>query len=161
VKAEWDTTPPRDRPTDICVDAVGLGAGVADRLSQLQLPVRPINVAEVASTAPDQYANLRSELWYAAKAWFARMDCAIPEDQPNTLDGTLGEELARVRYRFQNRGGRLVVESKSDIKRRGYPSPDLADAFVLTFAASAAQLLHGVSSSSWSQPLRRNLKGVV
>ena len=45
----WNTTPTSKRPIFIYVDAIGLGAGIADRLSELELPVVPVNVAEMAS----------------------------------------------------------------------------------------------------------------
>jgi len=32
--------------------------------------------------------------------------------------------------------GKMVVESKADMKKRGMRSPDLADAFLLTFASA-------------------------
>ena len=44
-------------------------------------------------------------------------------------------ELCRVKF-FVASTGKIQVESKSDMKKRGQRSPDLADAFVLTFAGS-------------------------
>jgi len=46
VKAEWVNTPVEDRPLEILVDYIGLGAGVVDRLRELKLAVRGINVSE-------------------------------------------------------------------------------------------------------------------
>lgn len=163
VYEEYRATPVMDRPVEILVDVIGLGAGVTDRLRQLQLPVRGINVSESAAMS-DQYANLKAELWYKAKEWFQRLDCWIPEDSRDieSMDGHLGAELARPRYKF-TKGGKIQVESKDDIKKRGFPSPDLADAFVLTFASVAAQLLHGggTASYAWNQPLKRGIKGIT
>ena len=42
-------------------------------------------------------------------------------------------ELATVRYGIKS-DGKIKVESKDEMKKRGLPSPDVADAFVLTFA---------------------------
>ena len=44
IKAEYDST--LEKPTEIFVDAIGLGAGVADRLRELELPAYAINVSE-------------------------------------------------------------------------------------------------------------------
>ena len=48
-------------------------------------------------------------------------------------DEALIAELAAPTYTFSSTG-KMVVESKADMKKRGMRSPDLADAFLLTFA---------------------------
>jgi phage terminase large subunit len=153
VKAEWDATSPENRPEDICVDAIGIGAGVADRLREMGLPARAINVSESPSMK-DRYRNLRAELWWKVREWFDKRD--------NNLAGdvTLGDELIAVKYKFVN--NKLQVESKEEMKKRGLRSPDLADAFVLTFAVEAVSALHGGSlHTNWKTPLRRVIKGLV
>jgi hypothetical protein len=52
----------------------------------------------------------------------------IPDDQ------VLIGELCAPTYRFSNVRGRKQLESKDDLKRRGFSSPDRADALALTFA---------------------------
>ena len=42
-------------------------------------------------------------------------------------------ELTTPTYVFAS-SGKMVVESKADTKKRGIRSPDLADAFLITFA---------------------------
>ena len=65
--------------------------------------------------------------------------------------------MATVKYKFAS-NGKLQIESKDDIKRRGLKSPDLADSFVLTFAEEAVIGVHGAGvKSSWNKPLRRNV----
>jgi hypothetical protein len=56
--------------------------------------------------------------------------------------------------------GKLKLESKDDMKRRGLASPDVADAFVLTFASEAATGI-GVYSPTWAKPVKRQIRGVV
>jgi phage terminase large subunit len=150
VKAEYDALDVKERPLEILVDSIGLGAGVVDRLRELNLPARGINVAESPSMG-NTYRNLRAELWYKAKAWLEKRDCKIPKDEQ------LINELAMVRYTFTS-SGKIQIESKDEIRKRGLSSPDLADAFVLTFASDAGIALHGTSyASPWSKPLRRNI----
>ena len=150
VVAEYEALEEDQRPSEILVDSIGLGAGVVDRLIELGLPARGINVSESPSLGT-QYRNLRAELWGKAKAWLERRDCFLPNDD------RLISELATVRYKFAS-NGKLQIESKDDIRRRGLPSPDVADAFVLTFAGDAVIGLHGSSASNrWNQPLRRSL----
>ncbi len=113
-------------PDEILVDSIGLGAGVVDRLRELGLPARGINVAEAAAQ-DGRHARRRDELWWRAREWFGARDCVIPDDP------ALIAELSLPKYRFTS-AGKLQVESKDDMKGRGVQSPDLADAFCLTFA---------------------------
>lgn len=115
-----------EKPVQICVDAIGMGAGVADILTSSGLPVRAVNVAETAS-ADDRFVRLRDELWWLAREWFTKLDCTMILD-----DGLMGE-LSAVKYEITT-GGKILVESKDKMKLRGFKSPDLADAFCLTFA---------------------------
>ena len=148
VVAEYEALTHEERPVEILVDSIGLGAGVVDRLRELNLPARGINVSESPAMG-GTYRNLRAELWYKAKAWFEKRDCKLPKDEQ------LVAELATVRYKFSS-NGKTQVEGKDEIRRRGLASPDLADAFVLTFASDAATVSYGTSyNSPWSKPLRR------
>ena len=158
IHEEWNATPLHERPKVICVDSIGLGAGVVDRLRMLGLPVRGVNVAETAAFT-DRYSNLKAELWFKAKEWFASKDVKIPEDDPIPGGIALGSELAMPKFRFLP-SGKLQVESKTEIKKRGYPSPDVADSFILTLADTATSYVHGTEGSS-SEPIKRSLSWVV
>ena len=124
---EYAETPLEKRPTSINVDVIGLGAGVVDRLRELGLPVRGINVGEAAAFDPQRYMRLRDELWFRAKEWFDTRAVTIPKDQ-----GLIGE-LTVPKYKIES-SGKIKVESKDDMKKRGVKSPNKADAFNLTFA---------------------------
>ena len=142
-----------DNPVEICVDTIGLGSGVADRLREMGYNVRDVNVAESSAMNPN--ANkLRDELWLAVKDWLATRTVRIPNDQ------TLRHELVAPRYNFSS-SGKIVVESKDAMKKRGMRSPDLADAVCLTFAGTAA--LVGGRATPWvrGKPLKRNLRSIV
>lgn len=153
VKNEWDATAAPDRPTEILVDVIGIGAGVVDRLRELNLPVRGINVSESPSTG-EPYANLRAELWFKGREWLAKRDCTLAGDE-----GLVGE-LVAPKYKFTSSGKRQI-ESKEDMKKRGMRSPDKADAFLLTFAATAATLAGGGTRADWKTPLKRAIKGLL
>ena len=131
IMREYDQTEVDDRPVEICIDTIGIGAGVFDRLDEIGLPVRAVNVAESPSV-DDQYMRLRDELWWKARKWFTDRNCKIVND------AKLIAELTALQYTFTS-AGKLKVESKDDAKKRGLRSPDLADAFVLTFAADDRQ----------------------
>jgi len=154
VKAEFDALLPQERPTEILVDSIGLGAGVVDRLRELGLPARGVNVAESPSLGAT-YSNLRAELWFRVKAWLEQRNSRLPADEH------LLAELASPRYTFTS-SGKMKVEAKDEMRKRGLASPDKADAICLTFAGEAASAIYGsAGASSWSKPIRRNLKGVA
>jgi len=152
VVAQYEACDHKSRPAEILVDSIGLGAGVVDRLIELKLPARGINVSESPAMG-GTYLNLRAELWHKAKAWLEKRDCKIPNNED------LIGELATVRYTFTS-NGKIKIESKDDIRKRGLKSPDMADAFVLTFASDAATISWG-SNNSWGKPLKRLIRGLV
>lgn len=154
VKAEYDAASTSKKPVEIIVDSVGLGAGVLDRLRELGLPARGLNVSE-RSVQKDTYINLRAELWFKCKAWLEGMDVKIPHDD------RLWAELAAPRYHFTS-SGKIQVESKEAMKKRGIHSPDRADAVCLSLANEMTTMAYGTSSAgSWNKPLRREIRGVV
>lgn len=111
-----------------CVDVIGVGAGVADRLREQGFDVLDVNVAnrpehEAEDGMPD-FLNLRAELYFRLKAALADMD--LPEDDD-------WYEVCNIKYKF-NSSGKLQIESKDEMKKRGLHSPDTADSLMLTFA---------------------------
>jgi len=129
----------QQRPEMILVDAIGVGSGVADRLKQMGLPVRGVNVSE-SPAVKEKYMRLRDELWFRLREWLETLDCSLPDDPD------LVSELTNVKYSFQP-SGKIKVESKDEIKKRtGGKSPDLADALIMTFAAPTVM-------SFWNKPI--------
>jgi hypothetical protein len=137
-------------PEEILVDSIGLGAGVLDRLRELDISARGVNVSESPAMA-DRYANLRAELWDKTKDWFTQ-EVQIPNDD------SLIADLTAPRYSF-NSSGKMLVESKAETKKRLGRSTDFADSLVLTFASTAA----GASGQyrRKKRGRRRNVGGVV
>jgi len=137
-------------PEEILVDSIGLGAGVLDRLRELDISARGVNVSESPAMA-DRYANLRAELWDLTKQWFNE-EVQIPNDD------SLIADLTAPRYSF-NSSGKMIVESKAETKKRLGRSTDFADSLVLTFASTAA----GASGQyrRKKRGRRRNVGGVV
>lgn len=142
-----------DNPTEIMVDSIGLGSGVADRLRELGYNVRDVNVSESSAMNP-QAARLRDELWLNVREWLNQRTCKLPKQDD------LRAELCSPTYTFTSTG-KIKVEGKSDMKRRGMRSPDLADALCLTFAGGAAMV--GGRASRWvsGKPLKRGIAGIV
>jgi len=128
---EWQITPEEMRPQSINVDVIGIGAGVVDRLRELAMPVQGINVAEAASI-DDRFMRLRDEGWWKAREWFEARDCFIPDDEK------LVAELTAPTYDMHS-NGKVVVEPKKEMKKRGLPSPNKADAFIMSLLTTDVQ----------------------
>ena len=126
VVAEYNKMKSWEIPKEILIDSIGLGAGVVDRLMELGLPARGINVAETPSIQT-RFNRLRDELWWKTREWFDERNTHIPNQDE------LIAELAMPRYNYTS-AGKLKVESKEEMRKNGVQSPDLADALCLTFA---------------------------
>lgn len=156
IKSEWDNTPPSERPSEILVDVIGIGAGVLDRLRELGLPARGVNVAESPSVFTDRYERLRDELWFKGREWLEAKDCNLCGDEKTAA------ELAGPRFKYAS-SGKIKVESKDDMRGRGVPSPNRADALLLTLAGENVSAISGSKhgASNWNEPLKRKIAGIV
>lgn len=129
----------RHQPSAVFVDAVGVGAGVSDRLKQLGFRVIDV-LAGAKATKSTRYANKKAELWNSLKEWLGTG--VIPKNDE------LRADLVATKYKFDAQG-KIVMESKSELRARGLPSPDLADAICLTFAQPIG---HSFSNQSGHRP---------
>lgn len=130
---EYEETPAYMLPSEILVDAIGVGAGVVDRLREMGLPARGVNVGESPSSRKDMH-RLRDELWWKAREWFEEQNVKMLDDEE--LIGQL------TTMGFDAPSGKVKVWSKDRLRTEGKESPDLADAWVLTFAGVARRSSH-------------------
>jgi hypothetical protein len=146
LKNEYDKA--KVKPVSINIDVIGIGAGVVDRAKELGLPVKGINVAESPSIQ-EHYSRLRDELWFKGKEWLDEKDCKLADD-----DALVGE-LTTAKYSVLS-NGKIKVEGKDEMKKRGVKSPNRADAWLLTFAPVSAN-----GNSKWKQPIQYNNTGII
>lgn len=151
VKHLYDDATAIEKPTEILIDVIGIGSGVVDRLNELNLPVRGVNVSESPSTSKN-YLNLRAQLWFDMKDWLVQRDCRLPNDDE------LVAELAAPSYKYTS-SGKIKIESKEEMKKRGVKSPDKADALALTMASSASSFSGG--SNYFGYNFRKDLKSRI
>lgn len=106
------------------VDAIGLGTGLAGRIQEQGQPVQPVNVAE---TAIDQrnFVNKRAEAFWKLRTWIREGGKLRPDER--------WFQVENVRYKADDSTGRLRIMSKDQMRSAGIPSPDAADALMLTF----------------------------
>ena len=112
-----------DKEVLIKIDDTGVGGGVTDEMIARGYNVVPINFGAKASN-PDKYPNLISEAWFYLQS--------IIDQISITNDKDLLVELSNREWKMDSKG-RRGVESKDDYKKRGFRSPDLADATILCF----------------------------
>lgn len=126
----------------VCVDGVGMGAGVVDRLNQLGLTVIDVQSASKPMDART-YCNKRAELWGKMKDWLLTGG-AIPSDKE------LIDQLCSLQYGL-NKRLQIQLQSKLEL-RKTKGSPDVADALAYTFAYDEMQSL---SRSSRKRPVQQ------
>lgn len=74
------------------------------------------------------YLNMRAYMWGEMKEWLKEGGSIPPNDQ-GLYDDLTGPEA------IIDKNGRIQLESKESMKKRGLPSPNKGDALGLTFAA--------------------------
>lgn len=113
--------------SSVKVDEIGIGAGITHRGKELKEPFVGINVGRAPSD-PERFANLRAELYWNLRERFEGSQIDLdPEDED-----TAGE-LLELRYKRLS-SGKIQIESKDEMKRRGVASPNRAEAVMLAFA---------------------------
>lgn len=118
---------PHQLPVPVVIDVVGVGAGVYDRLKEQEFQAIPFSGAERAYR-PDKFKNRRAELYWNFRVMIERGEIDIdPKDEQ------LQTQLQSIKW-WVDSGGRIQIESKEDMQKRGVKSPDLADACVYSTA---------------------------
>ena len=124
----------KDR-ADINIDEGGLGAGVVDRLKEISAQERlhmTINGINFGGKASDKkYKNLVTEMYFTLKERLSGM--SLPDD------GELSAQLSTRHYSLTS-DDKLIIERKSDYKKRIGRSPDRADAVVLSCIRKGMQV---------------------
>jgi len=119
-------------PRYVCVDVIGIGAGVYSNLRSWGIPALPVDV----HTRPPEDGGtkcrlLRDWLWWQARAFFRDQHPHFCEKGMEMRK--LAKELAMPNFEY--RGGCVYVDPKDNIRKNFGVSPDLADALILTFYA--------------------------
>jgi hypothetical protein len=119
--------------TQVQVDGVGVGGGVVDQLLEQGFPVLDMQAGGGALDSK-RFVNARAEWFWQLREMF---DPANGEIDIDPADDELASQLGALRFTYDSKG-RIKIESKDDMKKRGMPSPDRADALMLAFASMIA-----------------------
>lgn len=128
-----------EKPAQIAVDEIGIGAGVVDQLkgwygdavvginsARRMDGATNTNMQQIRNLSASKtiYYNVRAFMWGEMRDWL--QGASLP------VDHELKAELTAPRYFYKQ--GSLLLESKDDMKARGVKSPNKADSLALTFA---------------------------
>jgi hypothetical protein len=150
-------------------DAPGVGAGVSSTLMKHPikgLAVTPVNTGTPPSnmrwpdgrTSEEVFGNQKAELWWLCRTALQRSHehvlfiegreggkehpltdlLALPSGDRES--DALCMQLSLVKWE-RNERGKIVIEKKEALKRRGIASPDYADALMLTFGPNRALVI--------------------
>lgn len=111
----------------IGVDDTGVGGGVTDGLEAEGIDVEPFNFG-ASPTEPERFENLKAEIYWNFREDVRDKQVSLPND-PELIN-----QLCSIKYKY-TRKGKIAIESKDDMRKRGLKSPDKADAVVIARAA--------------------------
>lgn len=121
-------------PIPVRVDETGVGASVVDFLEEVAeawgLELIPLGFGWAGDR---HHADLGSRMWSEMKE--ALQEISLPEDEE-----LIGQLVSR-KFRIQPLDGRIKLERKEDMKKRGKGSPDRADALALCLSSARRSTL--------------------
>lgn len=112
-----------NKQTQLKIDDTGVGGGVTDEMIKRGYNVIPINFGAKAKD-DDKYPNLISEAWFEFSENINQIELPMNSD--------ILMELSTRQWKQDNKGKRKV-EPKDEYKKRGFNSPDLADACIICY----------------------------
>ena len=124
----------------IKVDDTGVGGGVTDRLKEVveseNLPYTIVPVNNGGSASDKYYANLGAQMWGNIKELLEQNISDNLQGKPPVADFPNDADLIRQfsnrKYKMSSKG-KIELERKEDMKKRGLQSPDIADSVALAF----------------------------
>ena len=103
------------------------------QLAEMGWPIHQVNLGGRAHD-PDRYTNRGTEMWFEAARQIDRCEAILPDCE------ILHSQLTTRRV-ATSKTGKLNLESKKEMKARGFSSPDRADALVMAMASFSDQYM--------------------
>lgn len=116
------------------IDDTGLGGGVTDRLEEVKteqhlrrMEIVPVNFGNKPPQdgSEEHYQDISTYMWATVKAEMENKEISVPNDEE------LVAQFSVRKYSITSQG-KIMLESKKDMKARGIKSPDRADAVALS-----------------------------
>ena len=116
-----------EKPDHVWVDSTGHGAGSVQHLQQMGFrQVRGVNFARKVEGT--NYANMRSYMYGRLHRKIMNGMISLPDNM------RLRDELGAITYTERSSDGKILLDPKSEIKKKLGRSPDMSDALALTQA---------------------------
>ena len=126
-------------------DGSGLGKPMCDRLAEAGWEVNLVNNGSAANDS-EHFANRGAEMWHETKRLLEENRLIIQDDPE------LVSQLTTRHFSLDSKG-RIKLESKDDLRSRGMPSPDRADAFIGAAASVASRPVSYLKGEMpWEEP---------
>jgi phage terminase large subunit len=125
----------RHRLSSVYVDEVGVGFGLIRQLEAENYPVTGINVGR-ASSEPERFFNSKAQRYWSLRERFKA-------GKITGVDDELIAQSGAIRYSLDGKG-RIVIESKEQLKSRGVRSPDRCEALLLACGDPSVESFAGV-----------------
>lgn len=138
----------------IVVDTDGVGGGVYDQARRRGLRVVPFTLNTPARN-PRRFANRRSEMWWSYRE---RMEDGLVDLDPEDLD--LASQLQQPKWTLDSRG-RIRVETKEEMAKRGVPSTDRADAVIMAEEGAPPEFVREYASQQRRSSRRKGERRTV
>ena len=123
-----------EQPVHVKIDAIGVGWGVVSILQKWKeeqnwnAKIIGVNVAERANDQ-DKFKNQRAEMWWNGRQML-QPDAENRQDVRLDIDRPTMAQLSSPTFKSDS-AGRIQIEAKAEMKRRGVTSPDRAEAVLL------------------------------
>lgn len=152
----------------VIYDSIGVGAGAKAHFNRQAINAMGFNAASEVHKPDSQYAagktnkdmfrNLKAQTWWAVRQRFGNTYKAITEGRQYADDALISlssdiadidylqAELSRPRIEYDD-NGRVIVESKKALKKRGIPSPNKADALMMCFSPDMKPMQSVIASA--------------
>ena len=141
-------------PVRVKLDTIGVGWGVVSMLQKWGeegkhvSKIVPVNVAERAKD-PEKFRNVRAELWWNGRT-LLQPTVEGRQDLRLEVDRKVMSQLAGPTFKADS-AGRVQIETKQEMKRRGVTSPDRAEAVLLAMYEPPGRDIPNVSPIGFAQ----------
>lgn len=130
---------PSDHKIYFFIDALGVGSGTVAHIrayiaanKKRNWIICGVKVSEAAPEMSPPCMRLKDVLWWRARQWYQKQTPAVSKEIPKMVADKMANELSTPTYQVGD-GGKIEVESKRKLAKRGIKSPNLADALIHTF----------------------------
>lgn len=150
----------------IYFDSIGVGAGAKGEFKRIDDPsyvpdVVGVCVAEKPTSGEveeerknvDMFVNLRAQLWWDLRKRFERTYHCVEDGREYDSDDLISipdhrgliNELCQPLYLYRN--GKILIEAKKDMKKRGIKSPNMAEALLMTYGQGKIAKVRGAGKA--------------